>query len=171
MVYVLVLTLLVPLILESWTFYNMFRRKITGGTQKKSQLKSSLKPHYAGRGDEILPETVAREVIRDIYVERRNDRWGFSLRLYVMNPSDRSYEIKITEVILQDGSSVKTGVSKKIGPEQDSTVEIDVALPTRTIPRTLLIGTNLIDRKQTRKHKTNQTQNEVHLSSVPVRKK
>ncbi len=163
-VYVLTVSLLVPFLLEGWTFYTMFRNVLIGSPETEHSVSSSERTNYFGEGDEVLPSTPPKEILRSMAIEGRDDRWLFTLTLDIRNPMDRPYSLGLSEVVLGDGTIVKTEARAVVGPNEEGTLEVDLNLPEGTIPRLLRVQVG-----GDAEVKNNKTE-EIPLSSVPVRK-
>lgn len=163
-IYVLAVSLLVPLLLEGWTFFTMFRNVLVGSPPAERSPSADDRTPYYGEGDEVLPSTVPREVLRSMAIENRNERWVFSLVVDIKNTLDRPYRLELDEVVLQDGQVVKTQARRIVEPASEDTLEVNLDLPEGTIPRSLRVQ---VGGDTEGKNATTQV---IPLSSVPVRK-
>lgn len=156
--YVLGVSLLVPLVIEGWTFYTMFVESYTGTTAPTD----TGEPAYYGEGDEILPSTKPVEVLRVASIEDRAGEWVFKLLIDVDNTTDRSYRYELNRIHLQDGTPVELEASVSVDPGKRGTLSVGVPLSDGMIPRQLIleVGGSLRGRENV----------VVPLSSVPVRK-
>jgi len=163
-VYVLAVSFLVPFLLEGWTFYTMFRNVLVGSPEAERSASSSESTNYFGSGDEVLPSTSPREVLRSMAIENRGDTWIFTLTMDIRNTTEHVYRLDLTEVVLQDGTVVTTTAHQTVESGDERTFEVRLSLPEGTIPRVLRMdaGGDTEGRGGDRE--------EIPLSSVPVRK-
>jgi hypothetical protein len=155
--------MLVPLLLEGWTFYNLIKNSITGTAGGGAGTGSVQSEHLYGKGDEILPGTPATERILGMSIINRENRWSFEMTIRVNNPSPDPYVIELVEVVLQDGTRLKRSARNRVGAGQTGTFGASVDLPTGTIPKMIKLRLSGSPGSESRT-------TEIPLSSVPVRK-
>lgn len=141
----------------------MFRNTLVGGPNAE-QSEAPPDSKFYGEGDEVLPSTDSREVIRSMSIENRGEKWVFNLRLDITNKTADRYHLELTEVVLQDGTVVTTSATKTIAPDDQGKFVVDLSLPEGTIPRELRMEVG-----GETKNSGSVTRN-IPLASVPVRK-
>ena len=165
--YVLGATLLVPFLLEGWTFYSMIRDSVIG-TRHEENPKAEKQRRYYGEGDEILPSTEAREILRELRLAGEGKRWTVHLVIDVENGMNRPYELRLLEVVHQDGNRIASNRLVRVEPGSTGKLEARVMIPAGTSPQLLRVTAGAgTDSKRIDKA----TVKEIWLSSVPVRRR
>lgn len=159
--YVLGVTMLVPFLLEGWTFYSLIRDSVTGAGGPPAE--TSAERRYYGEGDEVLPSTQARETLRDLRLTGEGKRWTFHLLVEVENGTAEPYDLRLVEVILQNGERITSDRAVRIEPNSSGSLEARVTIPAGTSPRSLRVATDTDSKKGS-------SVREIRLSSVPVRR-
>jgi hypothetical protein len=161
--YVLGVTLLVPVLLEGWTFYSMIRDSVIG--TDRPPVKTASERRYYGEGDEILPSTEARETLRELRLTGEGKRWTFHLDIGVENGTTQPYGIHLVEVVLQDGNVIAQDRFVRVEPGSSGKLEARVKIPAGTSPNSLRVMAGAeVERAGEESVK------EILLSSVPVRR-
>lgn len=142
----------------------MFRNVLVGSPEAERSASPPERTNYFGPGDEVLPSTAPREVLRSMAIENRGDTWAFTMTMDIRNTTEHFYRLNLTEVVLQDGTIVQTTAHQTVESGDEDTLEVNLSLPEGTIPRMLRmdVGGDTEGRGGDRK--------EIPLSSVPVRK-
>lgn len=130
------LALLIPIVVELFTFGGLLRRELFGGGDTPTATPSRTDVRDAvGVGDELLAETAASETITTSEVRTADDGWTYVLRITVENGTDASVELRVESIELRDGSTVEgVATTGKIPPGENGELTRAWDLPDQTMP-------------------------------------
>ena len=160
----------VPLAVEGATFFELFRRQLTGadegdgggGTSTATEAPDSA----VDVGDDVLEATDRPETLRSaILREESGDRWPLSLTVEVENTGETDYEFQLLAVHLDDGRSVSGRTSTdRLAPGESRTITAEWSIPAGSTPRAvdavaLIYGDDGVET----------VERQVELAKIPVR--
>lgn len=131
-----VLALLVPVVVELFTFGGLLRRELFGGGDTPTATPTRTgREDAVGVGDELLEETAASETVRTSEVRSAADGWTYVFRVTVTNETDTHVGLRVEGIELRDGSTVDgAAATGEIPPGESGELTRAWELPDQTMP-------------------------------------
>lgn len=98
----------VPIIIETATFFGLVGQELGDGGDGDGGTETPTVDRV-GEGEELLPETPARETLLDSTIRAREDAWRLTITVDVENTTEMSYQLELGAVTLLDGKTVDGG--------------------------------------------------------------
>lgn len=129
------LALLVPIVVELFTFGGLLRRELFGGdTPTATSTRTDLRD-AVGVGDELLDETAARETVGTSEVRSADSGWTYVLGITVENGTEASVELRVEGIELRDGATIEgIATTGEIPPGDGGELTRAWDLPDQTMP-------------------------------------
>ncbi|MFA1611183.1 hypothetical protein [Halobellus rubicundus] len=134
----------IPIAIEATTFLGLIRERLFGGDGSESEATATTTtspPQGVGIGDELLPETAPTEIVTDAVVHISDDgSWTFELVVDVENAGEAPYELRLSTVTTDDGTTVEERASSgQIPPGETRELTNTWELPTGESPASLAV--------------------------------
>ncbi len=154
----------IPILVEGLTFLGLIESHLFGGRRRGDDGDTPTPGRRVGVGDELLPDTPQPETVREMLILAADEPWQFTISVAVENTGDVPYELRLGEVTLSDGSTVKGGGSTGRVPAGESgTAAAQWSIPAGSTPQTVVAtGTSYGDATPSVSSEV------VRLSKVPV---
>ncbi|WP_435185293.1 hypothetical protein [Halobellus sp. EA9] len=133
----------IPIAIEATTFIGLIRERLFGGDGSESEATATTTtspPQGVGIGDELLPETAPTETVTDAVVRIGSDgSWTFEMTVDVENTAEAPYELRLSTVTTDSGTTVENRASTgRIPAGESRSLTNTWALPTGESPETVV---------------------------------
>lgn len=153
----------IPILVEGGTFLGLLDRHFGGGAADTESAPDTPAERRVDTGDELLPETSAREVLREATVQADGDRWTFEMAVDVENTTETPYEVRLGEVSTDAGTTVSGGASSgQVDPGGRGAVSATWTVPGGEEP------THVVVSGITHGESTDRVRESVRLASVTI---
>jgi hypothetical protein len=154
----------IPILIEARTFLGLLDQHFgDGGATDTETEPDTPTERRVGTGDELLPATPAREILRGAAVQAEGDRWTFEVAVDVENTTETPYEVRLGDVRTDAGTTVSGGASSgRVAPGGEGSVTGTWAVPAGEQPTHLTVS------GITHGETTDRVRESVRLASVNI---
>lgn len=130
--WVALLAIMVPVVIELWTFGGLVRSELFG---EPAPPTPTGRPGAVGVGQELLPETAAIETVRTSEVRTDGDARTYVFSVTVSNETGDPVELRLDGVELRDDTVVEgTSTTGPLPPDGTGEVTRGWELPSESMP-------------------------------------